>query len=248
MVTVCVVYNNAYKLYLPMFVEAIRYSYPDYKVWAVEVPMLGVKSYYSAVSRFLVNPSTESNTDYYYITDIDMIILPEETPLHEFHIEEMKSMRTVYSNTPRTKEFRGAERLTGLHFVNKNWYSITKSARYKAKKLLDDPRHGLGLNAIDDEIMLMSIVKSCNLPVKDPTSLIKRHHGIHLGTIRGKRNLQTINAGLKQRITFQRAYEYRKMMRNHSPFRDAVAYASAKDPNMKFMMKRIDVFTKRLTK
>jgi hypothetical protein len=142
---------------------------------------------------------------YVYITDIDMMICPEIPTLLDFHLKEIKETGLCYSNTPRWKEPMGDNRMTGLHFVTKEWWRQTEIA--SAHELDRLVKGEIGGCKCDDELMLMRIIKASGLPVADRRPLIPRHHGIHLGTLRDyrKMTLQARRNAVHRRIGMEKA-------------------------------------------
>jgi hypothetical protein len=201
-----------YKVYSELFQFAIKKAYPEYDVHVFEDDTTFPK-YYGACVRFL---SYSKEFDYYkyvYITDIDMMIVREPVSILDFHTNEINETGLCYSNTPRGTEERGFDRLTGLHFVNQEWWGATHEARYDYLRKLE---MGLiGDVAIHDELMLMNIVKESGLPVAPPKrDLICRHHGLHLGTVRAHKHetLQKLRRDVFIRVSVQRAKEWMKVV------------------------------------
>jgi hypothetical protein len=133
------------------------------------------------------------------------MICPEETALLDFHLKEIEETGLCYSNSPRWKEPFGENRLTGLHFVTREWWTKTEEARLKYYDLLMSGE--LGYGKCDDELMLMKIVKDSGLPVTKMSDLLIRHHGIHLGTVRDfqKEGRSSVRDQLRFRVTKERA-------------------------------------------
>jgi len=199
--------NGHYVDYSQIWEYCIRYSYPDYDC-KCEVLTLSSKqpTYYSACYRLITRPSNDY--DYIYVTDVDMLILPEEPSLSEFHIAEMEAEKLCYSNTPRKKEVMGPRRLTGLHFASQEWYDKTQEQRDYYLHAISGGLIGHG--RFDDELMLMKICTESHLPIPGRKHLISRHHGIHLGTIRAYINhsRQQMRRQLLMRINRHQAAQW----------------------------------------
>lgn len=194
-----------YQVYAELFRYAIKKAYPEYDVYVIESDIKQPK-YYGACARFLTEEPVFHEYDYVYITDIDMMIVREPITILEFHTKEMEETGLCYSNTPRGMEERGFDRLTGLHFVGRDWWNKTRTARYHYTQELLSGK--IGDIAIDDEIMLMNIVSDSDIGmVPARRDLICRHHGLHLGTVRAHKNetLQKLRRDVFIRVSPQRA-------------------------------------------
>jgi hypothetical protein len=180
------IYTHAtgrYQVYADLFQFAIQCSYPEYDS-KVYIDNTQEPKYYGACIRFLQTPTEEFlKYQYFYITDIDMMILREDPGIVAYHLKEMQAQSLCYSNSPRGTEAFGHLRLTGLHFCNHDWYMHTYPARMMYLAELKAGK--IGNIAIEDELMLMNIVKESGLTLPQPMyKLVNRHHGIHLGTLR----------------------------------------------------------------
>jgi hypothetical protein len=135
-----------------------------------------------------------------------------------------------------------------LHFVRKDWWEKTFNARAHQYHLLTTGQ--IGYSPIDDELMLMNIVKESGLPVASGKyNLIERHHGLHLGTVRAhkKESLQTLRRAVSIRVNQDKAAkwqavvacpEYSKLL-HKLQITDRIAYDE-------FMI--MDKFTKQIAK
>ncbi len=201
-----------YKVYSDLFKFAINKAYPEYDVHVFESDVQEPK-YYGACVRFLADDEMFADYKYVYITDIDMMIVREPVSILDFHTAEINETGLCYSNSPRGMEERGFDRLTGLHFVTRDWWDKTKDARRKYMLMLNSCR--IGEIAIHDELMLMDIVKESGLQVAPPKrDLICRHHGLHLGTVRAHKHetLQKLRRDVFIRVSVQRAKEWLKVV------------------------------------
>jgi hypothetical protein len=176
--------EGRYRVYTDLFTWCAKRAYPEYDVEVMDLHKTGKIPYWSACMRFLVLPDAPHK--YTYITDVDMMICPETQAILDFHTEEMTRTGLCYSNVPRWKEPMGENRMTGLHFVSDSWWEKTYVARTGER----DRLHGgdIGSCKCDDELMLMRIIKRSGLAVTERGNLLRRHHGIHLGTLRDYRN------------------------------------------------------------
>lgn len=194
--------SGRYEAYEPLFRFCIEKAYPRMAVEVERLPYDKRRPYYSSCYRFLKIPELKIYHcyNYVYITDIDMLICPESPSLLTFHTLEMEKTGLPYSNVPRWKEPMGENRLTGLHFIEERWYTRTFEAR---EKELYNLKNGLiGSCKCDDELMLMRIVKASGLDIPERGNLLRRHHGIHLGTLRDYRDktLQQRRNNVRTRI------------------------------------------------
>ena len=213
------VVNGRYRVYADLFKFCCKKAYPDYEAIVMTVQDKG-PTYLAACSRFLIDPKWDGDV---YITDVDMMICPERVSIEDFHRDEIGKSGLCYSNSPRWKEPHGQNRLTGLHYVTKEWWNKTELRRsYYLNELLEGH---FGNAKDDDEQMLMRIVKESGLEVANYGPLINRHHGIHLGTIRDYAGgtLQTKKTVLRQRVDRERAWywcnlidtaEYKELFRD----------------------------------
>jgi hypothetical protein len=140
-----------------------------------------------------------------------MMIMPETPSLKDFHIQEMQESGLCYSNTPRGTEERGADRVTGLHFVGFEWFNKTYDAR---RKYLERCMNGEYTNRIDDELILMRVIKESGLEVPRKRPLMKRHHGIHFGTLRAYKSHDRKHRfeQLRLRISPERARQWQELI------------------------------------
>lgn len=244
---VCSVVNGRYLNYIDMWQLAMSKAYPEYDTCIrttadthSEIP------YYAACLRYLHDFGGKQK--YCYITDIDMMIVREPVALLDFHLNEMKESGLCYSNSPRGQEFSGPKRLTGLHFVNDDWWDVTAETRDKYTALLMQGK--IGMVDIDDELMLMNIVVESGLAVARPVvNLMERHHGLHLGTVRAnkKNSIQTLRRAVSIRVDKDKAIKWQEVVScpeyvkilDTIKRKDRIAY-------QEFM--EMDKFTKQLSK
>ena len=143
-VTTCV--NEAYQHYIPLWTYCINQAYPDYtvKVFLTDPATVALregveglnvdlvegefkaKHYaahpprFAAWCRFLLFTRGRYHHwepfDWVYVTDADLMIVRQEPPLHEQHIEHMRVLGLPYSNMLRDPLRFADKHLTGLHF------------------------------------------------------------------------------------------------------------------------------------
>ena len=182
---------------------------------------------YAPISwRFVVPPKYYEGYDYVYITDIDMIIIREETKLIDFHVNEMKNTQMCYSNSRRhSKHWKGIMSLSGLHFVKNVWFDRTEDSRVKYAALLKAGK--VGKKREYDGHMLWRMVKESGLEVCKKYPLTKRHHGIHLGNFR----LYQSMAKLKKRMGKFKCTPWRRFLKDKK-FGEILALC-ARDPKVR---------------
>jgi hypothetical protein len=230
--------SGLYRQYIPVFSRCIEIAYPNYEVDIMELDEV-LTPYEANCRRFVHEPS--GDWDYCYVTDVDMMILREDPMLHEIHLAEMKETGLCYSNIPRSTERRGTERLTGLHFASREWYRRTAEVRKRYENMID--AGAMGNRDIDDELMLMQICRKSGLKIDIHRPLIKRHHGIHLGTIRGKkdrRTYQEIKSAIFSRVTSAMAAKWQEILL--CGVNDAIA--TVRDPMVKWQFEILDKLTR----
>jgi MoaA/NifB/PqqE/SkfB family radical SAM enzyme len=128
--------------------------------------------------RFIEFQKYLEKYNYVLFTDIDMLFV-NETDFVNRHTEQMKTDGTeCYENWLTIHN--GIERLSGVHFITKEWWSRTAEQRkLEGEKLKTQ-------SSVDwdyDEKMLLRIVTESKLKVSPAEKRIWRHHAIHLGDI-----------------------------------------------------------------
>jgi hypothetical protein len=202
-VSLCIttVVDKQYMEYVPLFVYCVNRAYPDampvivlrdpcpYPMGKMKYTFITMFSdfpryeYASIALRFLVPKEVYAEFDYVYVTDIDMLIMREETDIETFHRIEMESTGLCYSNSLRNAmHYAGSESLTGLHFATREWFFKTED---RAAIYREYMRSGLmGLYREWDGVMLYRMANMSGLGLPGKYKLAKRHHGIHLGNFR----------------------------------------------------------------
>jgi len=201
--------SGIYLDYAPLFTYMVKSQYPEYDVDVTKI-VSPPATYSAACYRLLVNPAEMTGHEYVYITDVDMMILREEPGILEFHTAEMESTGLCYSNSIRKKhsEPQGDDRMTGLHFATAEWYRRTQDVRSRYFHAVDSGEFGNG--RFDDELILKSVCEKSGVGIPRRFPLIARHHGIHLGTIRGYINhtRETMKHQLRYRINPAKARQW----------------------------------------
>ncbi len=183
--------DKRYAFYAELFRWCCKKSYPQYDVIILNknavFPGYPDNGYTTNALRFLTGYGPYEGYDNIYITDIDMMILPEIPRLHDFHLREMKNR--CYSNSLRNKHhtfelngetWNGLYSMTGLHFCNKEWFDRVEKSAEKYRKFLKTNIVGRGF----DGRILYLMAKENGLGLPEKHKQIKRHHGIHIGTFR----------------------------------------------------------------
>jgi hypothetical protein len=262
-----------YKVYTELFKYCIRKAYPEYDVDVLELdpaikivkvppvnctlinkdtPFSNLKTvtgfeqqYTSACLRFVLKPGCR-DYDYVYITDIDMMICPEDVSILDFHKREMFETWLPYSNTPRWKEPMGENRLTGLHFVGKDWWEATEEQRYIEFTRLADGL--IGDCKCEDELMLMRIVKNSKIRVDNKRHLVSRHHGIHLGTIRDNtaKTIQEKKMALYSRVSKEKARWWLGLMKDREY--NYITDKMKSDPLARYEISELEKYVRQISK
>ena len=176
--------SGVYKAYIPLFKYCAQRAYPNYTI-EIMLPPDGMPKYAAASYRHLA--TVTGNYDYVWITDIDIMVMEESVDLLSFHLREMKQSGLPYSNAIMGRCRDHHKRLRGLNFVNAQWYAKTLNARRKYMHKLAAGEIGHG--HYDDEMAIRSVVEESGLKVSRNYSPGQvRHHGIHLGEIRKRKD------------------------------------------------------------
>lgn len=175
------VVDNEYSAYIPLFEYCLRRAYPECEPLVYsrfkndDFPEGGPVT---AAMRFIIEPNL-SVYDNILITDADIMFEREAKPFWEQHLEFMERHGLVcYSNSDR------GDHMTGVHFVTKDWWDISRNAREKAAERLKTDSVVKGY----DEAMLCRIVLDSGLKTTKTPNLWNIH-GVHLGRYRRDRPL-----------------------------------------------------------
>ena len=257
------VIDQNYANYIPLFIYTLKTSYPEYHIKLFTygkfnqqvknaldlikfdykiVPGLFnkyAKYKYSPISwRFIIPPEHYKEYDYVYITDIDMMILPEKISLLNFHLNEMSETGLCYSNSKRNaKHWEGHRSLTGLHFVSQEWFEKTEKARKKYDELLK--MGGIGEKREFDGHMLYLMAKESGLKTPEKMPLTGRHHGVHLGNWRLFHSYKKLN----KRVGVSKCSQWKKI-RNTEEFEKIYRFVSG-NPMLRNQIEQLDAHCKR---
>lgn len=146
--------------------------------------------------------------DYIYLTDVDILIMPEKIPLHEQHIRHMKVLGLPYSNFIRNTT---PSRLTGLHFAGFDFYRKVAPVVEQYANMIKATGIPRGYGRCADEELWYRIVQESGLalPPKCPYSEKETwervfdpagcknvwfgpHHGMHVGFGRAMKRFRPI--------------------------------------------------------
>ena len=115
-------------------------------------------------------------TTYLYTGDIDILVVPEEVPLLDGHLQHMRQLGLPYSNVIRNYRRASHRRLSGLHFVDwSKWCELTHEVMLSAHENLKRvvPRN--------NERVLTNIVRQSKIGLPPRGSPRYRpHHGVHI--------------------------------------------------------------------
>jgi hypothetical protein len=232
--------DENYLPYKDLFEWCVKRAYPEYDVFVHQMEIS--KTNLAAAWRFIIDVDLKGEYDYIYITDSDILILPEIVPLHTFHIREMEASGLPYSNviswlnqqgTPPKPEYSNA-RMMGTHFANREYFKKTHNLSEHFKHKIHDDCYD-GLKPQSDEEILFKIIHLAELGLpKVPYSFNNRLHGIHLGNFR--KNKPWI---WDATMTIERAAQYRDLCDNEE-FKSLKKDACAKSPMIKEEFSRLD--------
>ena len=260
---VTTVVDQNYASYIPLFIYTLKTSYPEYHVKLfihgnlsqhVKNALALIKYDYKLVPdlfnkyvkykfspiawRFIIDPKHYKGYDYVYITDIDMMILPEKISLLNFHLNEMGETGLCYSNSKRNKKhIDGHRSLTGLHFASQEWFRKTEKARQKYEELI---RTGaLGKEREEDGRILYNMCKESGLKTPEKRPLVMRHHGVHMGNWRLFHSYKKLN----KRMGIEKCRAWLKI-RETKTFNNIYRFVST-NPMLREQMEEIDKHCKR---
>lgn len=242
-----------YRVYTDLFTYLVNKAYPEYEVSVLNADedlqfskeFLQDHPWFASCLRFTWDPSCGEYKNV-YITDVDMMICPETPSLLDFHRAEMRETGLYYSNVPRWREPMGENRMTGLHFVGSQWWIASELAREHERQRLFCGE--IGDCKCDDELMLMRIIKNSGLPVTQTSNLLRRHHGIHLGTLRDYRGetLQKRRGAVYSRIRPHAGY-WRELIETED-YKKLFAEIRRQDKDAEWELKELEKFVRQLAK
>lgn len=189
--------NQAYQEYIPLYLYFVLRAYPQYELIVyfdgTMLPQIAAcidlvrdmghfriepirQAYDQSTSqaikslRWVLFDEAFYDYDNVYIGDIDMFIVPEDTPLHEVHVRHSGEIGLPYSNRVRS----GQRRLTGLHFMRTREYY--ERVLPTMRKYHDAALSGaLGIN--NEELLYRMMEESVGLP--QMVGKFVSYHGIH---------------------------------------------------------------------
>jgi hypothetical protein len=180
--------NNLYVNFVEPFIYFCKISNPGCKIeiWVDDLNAVSKindpdvrihqlpNTHHVATYRYILTPTWETN--YYYITDIDIMHTEFVQP---FHLMLMQETGLPFSNIIRNKKGQYT-RMSGLHFVKSQWYEDTKNIRPRI-----EPKG-------QDEEMLYQIANSIYDLGKVTRGLANRPvQGIHCSVGRNPRDKQS---------------------------------------------------------
>ena len=241
MITVFTCTDKKYQGYAELWEYLIKRAYPSYNVEVFNT------DYAPHCIRHLIYPlHTPLYSQSVYVTDIDMMIMPEAISIAEFHQNEMQETNLCYSNSVRNNEEEWAfERVTGLQYNTPQWYKETERSREKYYNMI--MRKEFGEHRVHDELMLKRIITESDLDMCPKKSLIARHHGIHVGVCRAYRwqTTQLRENAMQRRITPLQAQWWQTVV-NSQEYKDIHSRIDNKD--ILWELRCLDSFTKRWEK
>jgi len=214
----CFVSGEKYAHYIPFFIHSVIKSYPEYytvisykqdklpDVVENQLKMLdqtkfkvrkGQAEFYPddpdvcKTLRWVMTPPEFELYENIYITDIDMLILRENTNLLDKKLKLCEEDNNLcYSNSIAVDDWvtRG-KRMTGIHFFkSKKYLKKMYPIMEKYKEILREgmPKHfynaALGKN--DNQMALRIMIEEAGLPM--PGNLTFEYNGLHVGHSRVK--------------------------------------------------------------
>ncbi len=169
--------DNDEKIFHEMF-SHIPDEYATVLSFFSEIPKGG---YFTAAARFSSSFDFVKDFDYTLITDIDIMLMPEERTIIDSHMMHMDRDGTeCYENW--ISDRRGDKpRIPGVHFVTKEWWDRTADARTQAHEDLCARKE---IEYCHDEYMLGSIIQNSGVPLPPAEQKLWRKHGPHIGDLR----------------------------------------------------------------
>jgi hypothetical protein len=177
------VYDQKYQDYARLFRHCATRAYPEYDVLALdrseverEIGTLPDNKATTATLRFCLPDHYYAGYDHAYITDVDMLIYRENTPLREQHLHVME--RTGYPYEDIAVPIQGhGYRMPGILFASQAWFDRTSETRAKLLKSLKS--NDVANYYEFDEVSLFKLCEPFGYTKKGTEQW--RWHGIHLG-------------------------------------------------------------------
>lgn len=195
---VTTIVSGSYQWYIPLFLYCLKKAIPSaaariyirgevllpemWKKVCLELPGEFAEGPYNTASlRFCYSDEALEEFDYCLITDIDIMMQPESISLVDQHMRTLVKNRLLcYDNYVSTNTETG-KRVPGVHFVTKDWWRSTATARERYLELLKTEEIK---DYSFDETMLYKIISESGLPEPPKLPNLWAHHGIHLGDYR----------------------------------------------------------------
>lgn len=174
-VCIAAFYDEKMKSYVKMFEYCAKKAYPEYDVKTFDIS--GMNKDKAPAIRFLYYSSDcLEKYDYVLFTDIDILFMREDPGFVEQHVDCMNKLGLrCYNN------YVVDNRMIGVHFITKDWWNATRSARQEELEILSNTPE---ISKTYDEEMLLRIVKKSGLPTQNSQINLWSEHGIHLGKYR----------------------------------------------------------------
>ncbi len=231
-----------YEAYEPLFRFCANRAYPDVQVF-VEVLHNARSQFFAACARLL---QAVQGYDRVYVCDVDLMHVPLQPDLWEYHELRMQATGLPFSNSPRGKEPHGKDRLTGLHMATPEWYEKTKDARaHEIHRLFAGE---IGNGRFDDELALMRVCRASGFPVPPKEPLVPRHFAVHLGTLRAYQthNRPARETALRRRITPEMATKWNETIDSEG-FPEAAQESCRGCPQIAEQLERLELYTRKLS-
>lgn len=190
---VMTIINSNYQWYAPMFRHCLQKELPDVTPLiygngfhvsdgsVVPIPAglpYPADGYTTAAMRFVFSTTELESFDAVLITDIDMMMVAEPTPLAQQHLVSMRRNGLRCYDNYISGVTEGNERCPGVHFVTKDWWEATREARARyAKELMENGSRAWWW----DEALLLKIIRESGLPNPPRVANMWAGHGVHLG-------------------------------------------------------------------
>jgi len=175
--------SGDYKELIPLYKYCVNRVYPKQEVVTFDVEN-------PALKRFLVNP-TKSSGEYIHVTDVDILILPQEKTHEEYYTGHAHMGACYLGGVKKSKNgiWEGIRRRVAGGEVGflPEYYQRTKILR---QRFLDEPVPPI---REIDEIVLCRIMKHAGYPIPDVYTFPDgepwdtNYRDLHLGDFRGKK-------------------------------------------------------------
>ena len=165
--------------FIPAWKECVKRAYPNYASIVIKCDTPKDKNKF-AVERFLKYEEELSGYPFVLITDVDILIMPEDNSILFQHLLWMTlNDLKYYSNS-----INGAGKASAVHFLTYSWWKKTRKAREKYLGVLSKMGSYWGM----DEDILAGVIKDSRLPMTNKP-LLFNHHGLHLGAVKSQKEI-----------------------------------------------------------